>query len=174
MEHLRHARTFVPCFFFFFFLQLRIMYTQRASTYVAAASCAAGASYGRYSGGYLKATTPGYHVYTSSKHGLVSGSGHDSYFALFWRLARCCIDCSAWRSGPMLAAACFCRTVCSSKTDIRAEHCIQPMYFILFFARANGILWQYHVDIMLYFSQHYNYTSRRHTLYTLYCNAYTL
>ena len=41
-----------------------------------------------------------------------------------------------------------------------------------FFARANGILWQYNVDIMLYFSQHYNYTSRRHTLYTLYYNAY--
>ena len=173
MEHLRHARTFVPCFFFFFFLQLRIMYTQRASTSSQRHQLLQ-APLRAVQWGVSQSHYPRLHVYTSSKHGLVSGSGHDSYFALFWRLARCCIDCSAWRSGPMLAAACFCRTVCSSKTDIRAEHCIQPMYFILFFARANGILWQYHVDIMLYFSQHYNYTSRRHTLYTLYCNAYTL
>ena len=35
-----------------------------------------------------------------------------------------------------------------------------------FFARTNGILWQYNVDIMLYFSQHYPYPLLREPVYT--------
>ena len=37
-----------------------------------------------------------------------------------------------------------------------------------FFARANGILWQYNVDIMLYFSQHYPYPLQREPVYAAY------